>query len=394
MRYSPFRVPLPNRAAFAPYGVDRSPLSVQALPYLDPASFQLSFFLFNSIQFFLDLGAICPIIPSFLSLAVFSFSIYDQSPCSNLSCLPLCLAHMSNSTSDAMTGYSFYHYDANPEAILGVAAGFGLSAVVHLIMMISKRTFFYTPMTVGAFSQWISVSTSEICRTNSIVSDDCWIRFPLPFTQIPRQFNALYRPKSAHPPAPSLYAATMYMIYGRIVLFVNSTDASIIKPTRVTKIFVIGDVLSFIIQSAGGGMMAQQGTADLGQKVLLTGLGCQIVFFGFFLIIAITFKNRMSRSPTRHIIPVYEKHSWRKLLQLLLVASVFIVIRCAYRVAEYVMGDDGYLMDNEWCAYVGDTIPMLFVQVAFHFVHAGDVFPKAGEEMIEDKSYFNLEERV
>ncbi|KAH8752802.1 RTA1 like protein-domain-containing protein [Diaporthe sp. PMI_573] len=283
---------------------------------------------------------------------------------------------MSNSTSDATTGYSFYHYDANPEAVLGVVAGFGFSAVVHLIMMIWKRTFFYTPMTVGAFMmtggygfRYLSLKSPD--NLTLYIAQNLLILLP-----------------------PSLYAATMYMIYGRIVLFVNSPDASIIRPTRVTKVFVIGDVLSFFIQSAGGGMMAQQGTADLGQKVLLTGLGIQIVFFGFFLIIAITFNNRMSRSPTRHIIPVYGKHSWRKLLQLLLVASVFIVIRCGYRVAEYVMGNDGYLMDNEWCAYVGDTIPMLFVQVAFHFVHAGDVFPKAGEERIEDKSYFSLEERV
>ncbi len=84
---------------------------------------------------------------------------------------------------------------------------------------------------------------------------------------------------------PSLYAPTIYMIYGRIVLFVNSPGASVIKPTRVTKIFVVGDVLAFFIQSAGGGMMAQEGKADLGQKVLLTGLGVQLLFFGFFLII-------------------------------------------------------------------------------------------------------------
>lgn len=62
---------------------------------------------------------------------------------------------------------------------------------------------------------------------------------------------------------PSLYAATIYMIFGRLVVFVDSPEASLIRPTRVTKIFVCGDVLAFLMQAAGGGQMAQVKTADM-----------------------------------------------------------------------------------------------------------------------------------
>jgi len=81
---------------------------------------------------------------------------------------------------------------------------------------------------------------------------------------------------------PSLYAATLYMIFGRIVVLVNNPKASIIRPTRVTKIFVAGDVVAFLLQSGGGGMMVQESMADMGQMTMLGGLAVQLLFFGFF----------------------------------------------------------------------------------------------------------------
>lgn len=191
---------------------------------------------------------------------------------------------------------------------------------------------------------------------------------------------------------PSLYAATIYMIYGRVVLLVNAPDASIIRPTRVTKIFVVGDVISFMIQLGGGGMEASASSADLGQKVMLVGLVVQLIFFSFFLTVAITFDRRMSKSPLRYTIPKYGKHSWRSLLLLLLGAAFVIIGRCVYRVIEFSNGRKGYLMTNEWCMYAGDAAPMFFVQAAFHFIHAGDVFPKGGlGKMEDDERYINLE---
>lgn len=64
---------------------------------------------------------------------------------------------MTNSTSDA-TPKNLYHYDANANVALVAAALFGLSAVVHLVVMIKKRTFFYSAMTVGAFSRFLSLA--------------------------------------------------------------------------------------------------------------------------------------------------------------------------------------------------------------------------------------------
>ena len=194
---------------------------------------------------------------------------------------------------------------------------------------------------------------------------------------------------------PSLYAATIYMIYGRIVLFVKSPEASVINPTRVTKIFVLGDIVSFFMQAGGGSMMAQKGAAKLGQKVILGGLFAQLLFFGFFLIIAVIFKTRMAKSARICAVPGSGKRTWSGLLKLLLVAAVLIIIRCLYRVAEFAMGMDGYLMEHEIFMYVADMAPMLFVQVLFHFIHAGDVFPEdfVAGKLPNEESYIDLQER-
>ncbi len=194
---------------------------------------------------------------------------------------------------------------------------------------------------------------------------------------------------------PSLYAATIYMIYGRIVLFVNAPEASIIPPTRVTKIFVVSDVPSFFVQSGGGDMMAQAGKEDLCEKILLVGLGLQLLFFGFFPIIVIVFDRRMSSSLMRYTIPLYGKHNWRNLLLLLLAAAVLIIARCVYRVAEFSAGCNGYLMTHEYFMVIGDTAPMFLVQTMVHLVHAGDVFPHHEAVLkSENGSYINLHDQV
>ena len=174
---------------------------------------------------------------------------------------------------------------------------------------------------------------------------------------------------------PSLYAATIYIIYGRLVLFVNAPNASLIRPTRVAKIFVIGDVIAFFMQAGGGGMMAQANMANLGQKIMLIGLFVQLAFFAIFLAISIVFWKRMRSSPARYTIPIYGKHTWHSLLMLLLASAVIIICRCVFRIIEFAQGSTGYVASHEVFVYLFDALPMLGVQVMFHTVHAGDVFP-------------------
>lgn len=51
--------------------------------------------------------------------------------------------------------------------------------------------------------------------------------------------------------APSLFAASIYMILGRVIRLLNGASNSPIRPSWLTKIFVTGDVVSFFMQSGG-----------------------------------------------------------------------------------------------------------------------------------------------
>jgi hypothetical protein len=175
---------------------------------------------------------------------------------------------------------------------------------------------------------------------------------------------------------PSLYAASIYMIFGRIILFVNSPSASIIAPHLITKIFVIGDIFAFLLQAGGGGMMAIDSMADMGLKIALVGLFIQLIFLGLFLAVAMIFWKRM-RSSAAYNTASTGTHTWRALFNLLLFVSAIVILRCVFRVIEFSQGHDGALVSKEIYLYIFDTIPMLIVQTAFHFIHASAVFEGA-----------------
>jgi hypothetical protein len=51
--------------------------------------------------------------------------------------------------------------------------------------------------------------------------------------------------------APALFAASIYMVLGRLILVTQGESMAPIRAKWLTKIFVCGDVLSFLVQSAG-----------------------------------------------------------------------------------------------------------------------------------------------
>lgn len=51
--------------------------------------------------------------------------------------------------------------------------------------------------------------------------------------------------------APSVFAASIYMCLGRIVFITNGEKYSLVSPRWLTRVFVVGDVVSFVMQGAG-----------------------------------------------------------------------------------------------------------------------------------------------
>jgi hypothetical protein len=183
---------------------------------------------------------------------------------------------------------------------------------------------------------------------------------------------------------PSLYAATIYMTYGRIVTFVGKPQLSIVAPQKVTKIFVSGDTIAFLLQLAGGGMQTINSMRSLGEKILVVGLIVQLLFFGFFLYVSVAFKIRLRKAGLNMI-----GGPWHRLLHILLLVSALVIGRCIFRIVEYVGGTDGYIYSHEYFMYIFDAIPMFFVQAIFHVSHPGKIL--IGKSPVVDE-YVNLQD--
>ncbi|CAI4523126.1 ACH_G0022760.mRNA.1.CDS.1 [Saccharomyces cerevisiae] len=54
--------------------------------------------------------------------------------------------------------------------------------------------------------------------------------------------------------APALYAATIYMLFGRLLHVMRCESLMIVSSRFGTSFFVFGDVVSFCLQAAGGGL--------------------------------------------------------------------------------------------------------------------------------------------
>lgn len=57
--------------------------------------------------------------------------------------------------------------------------------------------------------------------------------------------------------APALLAASVYMLLGHIILLLQAESHALLGRKWLTKIFVTGDVLSFLLQGAGKHLIAK-----------------------------------------------------------------------------------------------------------------------------------------
>ncbi|CCD24551.1 Rta1p NDAI_0D02370 [Naumovozyma dairenensis CBS 421] len=160
--------------------------------------------------------------------------------------------------------------------------------------------------------------------------------------------------------APTLYAATIYMLFGRMahLLFAESL---MIMPARFnTLIFVLGDIASLFMQAAGGGLMASADSAKSGSNLVTAGLFVQIAFFGLFIINEFLFIFRVGKLPN----PIQSRcASWKSLNMVLIVNSFLILIRSIVRAIEFIEGFDGFIASHEWYLYVFDSLPMYALTV-------------------------------
>ncbi|KAK7537028.1 RTA1 like protein-domain-containing protein [Phyllosticta citribraziliensis] len=252
-----------------------------------------------------------------------------------------------------------YKYDPSSVAAIVFAVLFGLSSALHIAQMLKMRTWYMTAFIFGALFETVAYVFRAV---NTFEDYGHW-------TLVPFILQAVLSLV-----APSLLAASIYMILGRIILLTDAEPLSMMRKRWLTKFFVVGDVFAFLVQCMGAGILSgadSRSSQDRGEMVIIIGLIVQLLFFGFFIIVAAVFHWRLNKSPTEA--SLRPETRWRYYLTALYGTSLFILVRCLFRLIEYIQGQDGYLLSKEVFLYVFDAVLMFLVCAWFNWWHPSEI---------------------
>ncbi|RLL97510.1 hypothetical protein CFD26_107241 [Aspergillus turcosus] len=210
-----------------------------------------------------------------------------------------------------------------------MAVVFGSLAMGYLYHIVNHKAYFFAPFIIGLLSGYIARIFSHFDTTalGPYIIQTMLILI-----------------------APPLFTASIYMTLGRLILELDAEPASLIRGCWLTKIFVVGDIISFLLQCGGGGYMAA-GTLDAletGEHIVIIGLAIQLLWFGFFILIASLFH-------------------WRALYT----ACMLILVRSVFRVIEFVQGNAGFIMSHGYLLYVFDAVLMALCGIVLGLIFPG-----------------------
>ncbi|KAH6971054.1 RTA1 like protein-domain-containing protein [Ilyonectria sp. MPI-CAGE-AT-0026] len=214
--------------------------------------------------------------------------------------------------------YELYDYEPSSAAAMIFLLAFGLVTIWHVWVIIRHRAWYFTPLLIGCIMETVGYVGRFLSTSN-------------PSSLGPFMIQTLCLLV-----APALFAASIYMVLGRLILFLRVSTLSPIKPTIMTKIFVAGDVISFLMH---------KDVQHTGKTVILLGLAVQIIFFGLFIIAGIVFHLRIHKRPALLSVEDSKKwlQGWRGVMTVLYVSSglIFLMLGAAatigiFHPAKYV----------------------------------------------------------
>ncbi|KAF4455114.1 hypothetical protein F53441_2479 [Fusarium austroafricanum] len=249
---------------------------------------------------------------------------------------------------------NYYYYEPSLPVAAIFAVVFILSFAFHLFQTIRTRIWFFVPFLVGSLFEAIAFVSRAVSARESpnYTFGPCVLQNLLLLL------------------GPTCYAASIYMGLGRYIRKLEGEQFSLLKPKWLTKVFLVGDIVSIALQAVDGGKFVKVDTADnetTVESIVIAGLMVQLVFFTLFIALASSFHFRFLNNST------VQPYGWQKFMVVISVASALILVRSLFRMIEYVEGRDGELQSKEVYIYVLDAIPMAIVSIGFHVFHPSNI---------------------
>ncbi|ETS77400.1 hypothetical protein PFICI_11274 [Pestalotiopsis fici W106-1] len=263
-----------------------------------------------------------------------------------------------------------YGYNPNAAAAMIFVVLFAIATLWHAIIVFRLRVWYFTVLVLGGCLE----IAGYICRFLAHDNASNLILFVI------QTLTILV--------APALFAASIYMVLGRLIILLRAEAHSPIRPAWLTKIFVGGDVLSFLIQVIGSSNLSKN--FSLAKTIILLGLAIQIMFFGVFVIVAVVVDRRLSRTPThtaQRLDAENTKLGWRGVLRVIYIASAMIFVRSIFRLIEFCGDSNSPMMKTEAYLYVCDSTLMFGVLAILIYYHPGNYIPsrKAFDQILQSR---------
>ncbi|KIX02135.1 uncharacterized protein Z518_08074 [Rhinocladiella mackenziei CBS 650.93] len=178
---------------------------------------------------------------------------------------------------------------------------------------------------------------------------------------------------------PAFYGAAIYLSLSRIIT-VFGTGLCWFKPRTVTITWIGFDVVSLLLQSAGGAISSMadtQSQSDLGINIMIAGLATQVAATTAFCAVCLQLWLWVRRYPQRLSVeyaPFRKSSKFKMYLWVLGIAVVAILVRCIFRLLELSGGYDSELANHELTFVLFDSLMMAIMCLALTIGHPGLLF--------------------
>ncbi len=187
--------------------------------------------------------------------------------------------------------------------------------------------------------------------------------------------------------APAFITAGIYFMLAKLTV-VYGEKYSKLRPMTYSKIFIVCDLTSIVIQAAGGGLaataLADGRDSTPGTHVMVAGIAFQVFSITLFLYFVLDFfihlRHGFVKGGKNDVIFEEEYADLRKTRLFkyfpisILAATIFIYIRSIYRVAELAEGWRGHLILTEDYFFILDALMMGLAIFILTLHHPGFVF--------------------
>ncbi|KAG7929773.1 hypothetical protein KL925_000515 [Ogataea polymorpha] len=213
--------------------------------------------------------------------------------------------------------------------------------------------------------------------------------------------------------APCFIMAGIYYLLAQITIIVNPA-LSLFKPSQYTYVFIGSDIISILLQAAGGGVSVANDSRNWkqGKALLIAGLVFQVVSMTFFQMCWYAFLFLWSRELRKHgesgLESQYSGIRARKAFKLfpyaVSAAVIFIYVRSIYRIAELVDGFDSRLATHEAYFFPLESAMMTLAFILLSVLHPGTAYGRGvvvvvdhslraviGKEKKDDQKVYEME---